>query len=102
LKKRGYEQMKVEDLFKSVYEIEYKSQKPMRLIEGIIQRKYNDINDFSEQVKVFSPYNTWINTNPEFAEKLIDIPINEFHSIQLDVKPLNLDKYKWYVNMGSD
>jgi len=102
LKKRGYEQMKVEDLFKPLYEIEYKSQKPMRMIEGIIQRKYKDINDFSEQVKVFSPYNTWINTNPEFAEKLVDIAINEFHNLQLDVKPLNLDKYKWYVNMRGD
>jgi hypothetical protein len=102
LKKRGYEQMKYEDLFKNVYKIEYRSQKPMRMIEGIIQKKYKDINDFTEQIKTFSPYDVWINSNPEFAERLVDIPINEFHNIQLDVLPLNLDKFNWFVNMGSD
>jgi len=99
LKKRGYEQMKVEDLFKNVYKIEYKSEKPIRLIEGIIQRKFKEINDFSTQIKTFSPYDVWINNNPEFAERIIDIPIREFHNLQFDVNTLNLDKYNWMIKL---
>ena len=37
-------------------EIAYESYKPMKIISGIIQRKYKEINDFSKQTKVFSPY----------------------------------------------
>jgi len=99
LKKRGYEQMKVEDLFKNAYKIEYKSEKPIRMIEGIIQRKFKEINDFSQQVKTFSPYDVWISNNPEFAEKLVDIPINEFHRLQFNVDILDLDKYNWMIKM---
>jgi|GEM_PF-2746792 len=99
LKKRGYEQMKVEDLFKNVYKIEYKSEKPIRMIEGIIQRKFKEINDFSQQIKTFSPYDVWISNNPGFAEKLVDIPINEFHRLQFNVDILDLDKYNWMIKM---
>jgi len=99
LKKRGYEQMRVEDLFKNVYRIEYKSEKPIRMIEGIIQRKFKEINDFSQQVKTFSPYDVWISNNPQFAEKLVDILINEFHRLQFNVDILDLDKYNWIVKM---
>jgi hypothetical protein len=102
LKKRGYEMMKVEDLFKNEYEIKYKSQKPMRLIEGIIQKKYKEINDFIEQIKVFSPYKAWVTTNMEMAEQVLGYKINEFHEIQLDVPVLDMDKYNKFIQFLGD
>ena len=94
LKKRGYEQLKVKDLFKPVYSIELKQNRPMRMIEAIIQRKYGDINRFTEQTKIFSPYNCWLGNNPNFAEQLKDVRISDFHDLQIDVPVANLDEHK--------
>ena len=35
-----------------------------------IYEKKKEINDFSKQTKVFSPYVSWINVNPELAENI--------------------------------
>jgi hypothetical protein len=93
MKKRGYEQLQIEDLFRPVYAIELKQNKPMRMIEAIIQKKYKDINKFTEQIKTFSPYHCWLGTNPAFAEKLKDLMISDFHDIQMDVPIMNLDDH---------
>ena len=69
------------------------------MIEGIIQRKFKEINDFSQQIKTFSPYDVWISNNPQFAEKLVDILINEFHRLQFNVDILDLDKFSWMIKM---
>ncbi|MEM4066650.1 MAG: hypothetical protein QXV17_07310 [Candidatus Micrarchaeaceae archaeon] len=102
LKKRGFEQMKIEDLFRDEYELVYKSYKPMKIIQGIIQQDYKHINDFVEQEKVFSPYNSWIAINPELAEKIIDWKISDFHHRQLDVPELDLDRYDFLIKEGDN
>ncbi len=97
LKKRGFEQMTVNDLDSDLPFIEYKAYKPMRLIEAIIQKRYADINEFVEVKKIFSPFNIWMNANPEFAESLIDYTISDFKSLTLDVPEMNLDNVKWVM-----
>ncbi len=98
LKKRGYEKMTIEDLFSPKTEIEYHYSKPMRMMEAIIQKKYDKINEFTEFTKIFSPFNIWISTNPQFAQSLIGIPIRDFHSLQKEVNENDLDKIKWILN----
>ena len=43
LRKRGFEAMKIDDLKTDRREIAYESYKPMKIISGIIQRKYKEI-----------------------------------------------------------
>ncbi|MEM0143012.1 MAG: hypothetical protein QXL94_03560, partial [Candidatus Parvarchaeum sp.] len=102
LKKRGFEQMMIEDLYRDDYELVYKGYKPMKIIQGIIQQDYKHINDFVEQEKVFSPYNSWISINPELAEKIINWKISDFHYKQLDVPELDLDKYDFLIKESDD
>ena len=69
----------------------------MKIISGIIQRKYKEINDFSKQTKVFSPYVSWINVNPELAENIFEWSLNDFREKQLDVPLLDIDKYPYLI-----
>ena len=74
----------------------------MKIISGIIQRKYKEINDFSKQTKVFSPYVSWINVNPELAESIFEWSLNDFRDKQLDVPLLDIDKYPYLIQKVID
>lgn len=93
IKKRGFEQLQLNDFYKNTPEITFHSYKPMKIISAIIQRKYADLNDFTLQEKTFSPYLSWLNTNPKFAEQIHELNISDFHASQLHVNPFILDDY---------
>ncbi len=97
LKKRGYESMTVDDLKKDVTELEFSYKRPMRMIEGIIQKKYKMINDFAEVKKSFSPFALWITINPIFAEQLFGYTLSDFMKMTMTVPESNLDDFKWMI-----
>jgi hypothetical protein len=102
LKKRGFEQLKIDDLYKDVLEITFRSYKPMKIISAIIQKKYDDINDFLYQEKTFSPYLSWLNTNPLLASEIIDLNISDFHNIQKEAKPFYIEDYEYFYEETED
>jgi hypothetical protein len=103
LKKRGFEQLRINDLYKDIPEITFQSYKPMKIISAIIQRKYDSINDFLLQSKTFSPYLSWLNTNPITANEIMDYNISDFHSMQKEVKPFYVEDYEYfYTQLGDE
>lgn len=97
LKRRGFEKMTINDLRQNQLSINYKSYKPLRILSSIIQKKYDNLNDFVQVEKTFSPYEIWRNHNPQFAESLIDTYISDFWNIQKNVKELDIDKYSFLL-----
>lgn len=97
LKKRGFERMRLSDLNSTDYQISYESYKPMRLMSAIIQKRYNELNDFSKQTKIFSPYESWLRVNPKMSEKILDWTIADFKDKQLDVPKLYIDNYLYLL-----
>ena len=98
LKKRGFEMLKLSDLDSDSSELVFKVNKPMKIISAIIQRKYQDINDFTVQEKIFSPYISWISINPKLAEMIFEWKISDFKHKQLDVPIVDIDKYPYLVS----
>ena len=70
----------------------------MKIISAIIQRKYDSINDFLLQSKTFSPYLSWLNTNPITANEIMDYNISDFHSMQKEVKPFYVEDYEYFYS----
>lgn len=97
VKKRGFEMLTINDLDTDQKSIVFEVNKPMKIISAIIQRKYNQINDFIKQEKVFSPYVSWVFINPELAEKIFNWKISDFKRWRMDVKEINLDKYPYLI-----
>ncbi len=97
LKKRGFEMLKYEDLFRNEREIVFKQYKPMKMISAIVQKKFNELNDFILQEKVFSPFISWIGTNPSFANRIFDWNISDFMYRSIDVNELNIDDYPFLI-----
>ena len=89
--------LKPTDLDSDSSELVFKVNKPMKIISAIIQRKYQDINDFTTQEKIFSPYISWISINPKLAQEIFDWKISDFQHRQKDVPLLNIDDYPYLI-----
>jgi hypothetical protein len=97
LKKRGFEMLTIKDLYSNESELRFKKPKPMKIISAIIQRQYDKLNDFFEQEKIFSPYQSWISINPKLAQEIFDWKISDFQHRQKDVPLLNIDDYPYLI-----
>ena len=85
LKKRGlptltFEQLQTEQTFVPV--IRYQ---PLKFMSAIIQKHTDKIADFFMETKQLSPYLSFKRTNPRFAEKIANYPLNWYLSHQIDV-----------------